>query len=174
MLFRGLDRFSEDIDLDGRNANKLKKFIKMFCKQNNYHYVTKKDTNTTYRVSITYNEGSILKVELSMRSYTLYQPEIIHNIAVAPISVIIDNKIIALNGRYKLRDLYDIVFLLQNYPFTPVQLESLRMTLYNHFPFRTLDDLIDSQADCLVPPSQKEVLYNHLLDIYNYLDLLED
>lgn len=63
----GLDRFSEDIDLDSQNKN-IEKYIKDFCEKHNYKYNVKKDTDTVKRYMINYgNDSRPLKVEISYR-----------------------------------------------------------------------------------------------------------
>lgn len=63
MCCYGLDRFSEDIDLDSSNTD-IKPFVDSFCRDNNFQYRVDKDTDTVKRGFIHYgNEGHQLKIE---------------------------------------------------------------------------------------------------------------
>lgn len=112
-----LDRFSEDIDLDGVNKNKIKKIIDSFCTRNNYPYRIAKDTDTTKRFFIHYgNIEHPLKIEVSFRSLIKNIDYIRKNdILVYPINELMAYKLDAYNSRDTLRDLYDIVFIAKNY-----------------------------------------------------------
>jgi len=65
----GLDRFSEDIDLDASRV-KLHGFIDDFCKSSGYSYRIAKDTPTVNRFMIDYGSpmNKRLKVEISYRN----------------------------------------------------------------------------------------------------------
>ena len=53
MLCYGLDRFSEDIDLDkNRGSGNLLRFIDIYCKTFGYDYRVAKDTSTVKRAFI--------------------------------------------------------------------------------------------------------------------------
>lgn len=56
-LYYGLDRFSEDIDLDSKtnNLNVLKN-LKKIVQEENWKINIKKDTETTFRIMIDYND----------------------------------------------------------------------------------------------------------------------
>lgn len=47
-----LDRFSEDIDLDGKSNRNIKKIVDEFCKISDYTYRIAKDTDTVKRFMI--------------------------------------------------------------------------------------------------------------------------
>ena len=49
----GLDRFSEDIDLDGK-AKGILNIVSNYCKQNGYSVNVNKDTDTTQRAMLHY------------------------------------------------------------------------------------------------------------------------
>ena len=66
------DRFSENIDLDSDNKNKIKKIVDTYCSKNKYIYRIAKDTDTTKRFFIHYgNVIHPLKIEVSFRSIIL-------------------------------------------------------------------------------------------------------
>lgn len=125
----GLDRFSEDIDLDVIDSNRSIKqeltHLKIDGKQ--LDFSIKKDTNTTFRVMIDYGGKKHsdlygetpynLKLEVSKRSrgITNNDYQIINGIKLYNIDKIISQKINAFGSRSKARDIYDIHFLLKNY-----------------------------------------------------------
>ena len=62
-----LDRFSEDIDLDGKNKG-IEEIVKGFCDMYGFAYRIAKDTDTVKRYMVNYgNTGKPLKVEVSFR-----------------------------------------------------------------------------------------------------------
>lgn len=114
----GLDRFSEDIDLDAKSKRNIEKIINDFCRQYNYLYRVPKDTDTTKRFLIEYkNEEKLLKIEVSYRRNYINENEItnINGINVYNINQICLMKANAYSGRDKIRDLYDICFICNNY-----------------------------------------------------------
>ncbi len=118
----GLDRMSEDIDLDSVNKEKILEIVDSFCKSRGYTYNVNKDTDTVKRYMIHYdqNEGEIakpLKVEISYRKRAI-SPEdyqIRNGITVYNIDQIAIMKENAFSQRDKIRDLYDIVFICKKY-----------------------------------------------------------
>lgn len=113
----GLDRFSEDIDLDSQNKG-IERYIKEFCNKNNYSYNVKKDTDTVKRYMINYgNDSKPLKVEISYRKkeIDLYNCDKVNGINVYDIDTIASMKANAYVSRNKIRDLYDITFICNNY-----------------------------------------------------------
>lgn len=113
-----LDRFSEDIDLDARSNKNIKKIIDEFCKINNYTYRIAKDTDTVKRFMINYETTEKpLKIEISYRRKDIKDDEItkINGIAVYKINEICLMKGAAYSGRDKIRDLYDVCFICNNY-----------------------------------------------------------
>lgn len=70
----GLNRFSEDIDLDGR-GDLILDICENFCKKNGYEYRIEKDTDTVKRCMIHYGDIKPLKVEMSARRQTIAKEE---------------------------------------------------------------------------------------------------
>ena len=70
-LCYGLDRFSEDIDLDGRKQD-IKEIVKRFCVNHGVNFRVAKDTATVKRCIIDYgNDVHPLKIEVSYRNKNL-------------------------------------------------------------------------------------------------------
>ena len=121
MLCYGLTRFSEDIDLDGFTGGFFN-IINGFIEQYRYKYAgisqrNAKDTDTVKRAIIHYNGDKKLKVEVSYRlkSANGYKVININGISVYTIDSIMIFKLNAYNKRDKIRDLYDITFIYNNY-----------------------------------------------------------
>lgn len=113
----GLDRFSEDIDLDGKNTN-IESIVKDFCTSNSFTYRIGKDTDTAKRYFINYgNVSKPLKVEVSFRRKQINNDETekINGILVYDIDTLCRMKTNAYSSRDKIRDLYDITFICNNY-----------------------------------------------------------
>lgn len=114
----GLDRFSEDIDLDSTDHNTISSIVDRFCMDKGYKYRTAKDTDTVKRYFINYgNDEKPLKVEISYR-----QKEIrtdfctnINGINVYSLDRLARMKCAAYSGRDKIRDLYDVCFITNRY-----------------------------------------------------------
>jgi predicted nucleotidyltransferase component of viral defense system len=121
LLCYGLDRFSEDLDFDapkkfnitGRVERVLSRFSPSFDVK------TVKDTETVHRLKAHYRQEAndrLLKIETSFR--TVPNPESVvvsDGIRTYRIGALIDQKIDALAGRTKARDLYDVAFLARMY-----------------------------------------------------------
>ena len=110
----GLDRFSEDIDLDA-TAKNIFPFSKKFCTKNGYTFRVAKDTETVKRLLLHYGEETEnpLKIEVSYRQKTIPKDTVtrIGGITVYTLDRIASMKTAAYIGRDKIRDLYDIVYI---------------------------------------------------------------
>ena len=126
-LYYGLNRYSEDIDLDAKSNNMdITKLLKSNKNFRDYNITIKKDTDTVFRTMLDYGGQSHLgnyplKIEVSNRNKIFLQQGSltytnIDGVNVYNISELIDMKIAAFNGRDKVRDLYDLNFLLNKYP----------------------------------------------------------
>lgn len=118
MLCYGLTRFSEDIDLDGF-ATDIEEIVKTFCVSNGFQYRVSKNTKTVKRYMINYgNVSKPLKVEVSYRaSWVDYNTvtSYINGLLVYQLPVILSMKLSAYNGKDKIRDLYEVVFIGLNF-----------------------------------------------------------
>lgn len=180
MIYHGLDRFSEDLDFDATqdSIQALNGLMKVLESQTGYKINYTKDTQTVQRYMIHYgNEfychgDKSLKVEVSYRQKDfndLKYTEQRDGIVIYRISRLAEMKGMALANRDKIRDIYDICFLIINYK------EKIGCTAKNiiqgAFYSKSMADMewiIDSQKDELI---NKEKLKDDLLKVYESLDL---
>ena len=174
MMCYGLDRFSEDIDLDSTNKG-IEKYIQNFCEQHGYTFRVAKDTDTTKRYLIHYSEAHRpLKIEVSYRKKHIETGKIdsVNGITVYKINEIFGMKINAYNGRDKIRDLYDVVFIVRNFH-SELSKERIDM-LKDALSFKGLeqfDYLLKTQTDELI---DNDKLATEFLDMFDQLDLIDD
>ncbi len=111
-----LDRFSEDIYLDG-NENLIFDLIDRYCKGNSYDYREDKNTDTLKRCMIRYGGAKPLKIEVSCRKNVIEPKEYvkINGIIVYTIERLASMKCSAYASRDKMRDMYDLSFICCNY-----------------------------------------------------------
>lgn len=174
MICYGLDRFSEDIDLDSTNKS-IEKFVETFCVQNNYSYRVAKNTETTKRYMIHYSEVSKpLKIEVSYRQKEIESNRIetINGVKVYKINELFGMKINAYSNRDKIRDLYDVIFIIKNYK-NEISNERIGMfkDVVSNKGLEQFDYLIKTQKDDLIDTKK---LCDDFLDTFNKLGLLDD
>lgn len=167
-----LDRFSEDIDLDSNNPN-IEEYIKSFC-DGQYEYNKKKDTDTTKRFAIHYRDDEYKKpliIEISYRQ-KIDKADVtnINNIEVYKIDKLASMKALAYQGRNKLRDIYDLAFIVNNYfsELSEATLGTIR-TVLEHKGLEHFDYMIMTADDELI---DKDKLVTSFLQMYNKVDLL--
>lgn len=126
-LYYDLDRYSEDLDFDckSNNMNFINR-LKTHKDFKSWHLNIKKDTDTTFRAMLNGGASSPLgqyplKIEVSTRNKTLLQQgslkyKNIKGVNVYDINELILMKVSAFSGRDKIRDFYDLGFLLEKYP----------------------------------------------------------
>lgn len=126
-LYYDLDRYSDDLDFDckSNNMNFINR-LKAHKDFKSWHLNIKKDTDTTFRVMLDYGALSLLgqyplKIEISTRNKTLLQQgslkyKSIKGVNIYDIDELILMKVSAFSGRDKIRDFYDLGFLLEKYP----------------------------------------------------------
>jgi predicted nucleotidyltransferase component of viral defense system len=116
-LCYGLDRFSEDIDLDSEKGN-ISNLVKNFCKFKRFSQPNeKKNTTHGQRFMIDYGvEDQLLKIETSHRD-KIDKKAItkINNILVFKLDELIIKKCNAFFERDKIRDLYDVCYVVNKY-----------------------------------------------------------
>lgn len=135
MLSYGLDRFSEDLDFDSTKALNLEKRINDAADKEGIKIESirlKKDTDTTKRYVVFYESehgAGRLKIETSLRADVIPEDQTttVNGIKTYKVENLVSQKLEALEGRSKVRDLYDINFLADKYPeaFTKAQAEKL-------------------------------------------------
>lgn len=177
MMCYNLDRFSEDIDLDSTDKHTIKKIVDDFCKINNYKYRVAKDTDTVKRYMIDYGnelKQKPLKIEISYRQRLIDEErhKKVNNIRVYNIDDLCLMKASAYNSRDKIRDLYDISFICNNY-WDELSKQS-KTVVRNALEYKGLeqfDYLIRTQKDELI---DSDKLASDFLFLYDKLDLLAD
>ncbi|MDR1590188.1 MAG: nucleotidyl transferase AbiEii/AbiGii toxin family protein [Oscillospiraceae bacterium] len=169
-----LDRFSEDIDLDG-TERRLVELVEAFCKKNGYDYRVAKDTNTVQRCMIHYgNTQKPLKVEASYRRLRIDADETarINGVLVYGIESLCVMKANAYTSRDRIRDLYDLAFICNGYfdRLSPQTLVLLRNAL-EYKGLEQFDYMVNTQSDELINPDK---LAGDFLKMFDRLGLLVD
>lgn len=169
----GLDRFSEDIDLDGMRGSRIAPFLKTFCEARGYGYRLRKDTDTVERYFLDYgSQEHSLKIEVSYREQQRNPKNItnVNGIAVYTVDRLAKMKAAAYGARDKIRDLYDIVFICKE-KFSDLS-EGTKEILSDAIGAKGLeqfDYLVATQKDPLI---DKEKLAFDFLEVNDKLGLL--
>ena len=174
MVCYKLDRFSEDIDLDGKSAG-IDLIVDEFCKINGNTYRIAKDTAMVKRFMINYgNCNRPLKIEVSFRKETIDESEFdkICGIRVYNINSLCIMKANAYSSRDRIRDLYDITFICNNYweQLNDAVKALVRETIL-HKGIVQFDYLVKNQPDELV---NTDKLADSFLKMYDRLGLLAE
>lgn len=175
MMCYNLDRFSEDIDLDSTGGKNIKKIIESYCINNGYTYRIAKDTDTVQRFMLSYgNEQKPLKIEISYRNKNIKPSSYttINNIKVYTIENLCLMKSTAYNARDKIRDLYDITYICNNY--WDELSDNVKDVVTMNIEYKGLeqfDYLISTQKDELI---DNDKLSNDFLELYDRLGLMID
>lgn len=170
----GLNRFSEDIDLDGRRKG-IGVIVSHFCNQRHYTWRTAKDTDTVQRYFIDYgNAEKPLKIETSYRRKHIPTSETtrIDGIIVYTIDILCIMKTNAYTSRDKIRDLYDLSFICNRYwdALSPQTLALVRSAI-EYKGIEQFDYIVREQRDELI---DNDKLASAFLKMYERLDLLAD
>lgn len=126
-LYYGLNRYSEDLDFDSKsNSKNFINALKIHKDFKQWKISIRKDTEAVFRAMIDYGAESHLgayplKIEISSRNKFFLQNDLLkysnkNGVNVYDIDELIKMKVIAFGGRDKIRDFYDLGFLLQKYP----------------------------------------------------------
>ncbi|MDR3270246.1 MAG: nucleotidyl transferase AbiEii/AbiGii toxin family protein [Peptococcaceae bacterium] len=173
-LCYALDRFSEDIDLDGR-VKGLIELVGSFCKKYGYEYRVAKQTDTVERCMIHYgNEGKPLKIEASYRrrEIAVSETQVIDGILVYGIEELCVMKVNAYSGRDKIRDLYDVTFICKQYfDCLSTQTVALLRNAIEYKGIEQFDYIIRDQNDELI---DNDKLAEDFLAMYDRLGLMYD
>jgi len=166
-----LDRFSEDVDLDG--LIDIKDIIENFCDRNGFSFRIAKDTDTVKRHMINYgNTSKPLKVEVSYRRKEIRPDEVhkINGILVYNIDTLCVMKSAAYSGRDKIRDLYDLAFICNNYFDTlQPQTQNILRNAIEYKGIEQFDYIAREQNDELI---DTEKLVDDFLKMHDKLGLL--
>ena len=167
-----LDRFSEDIDFDGKGQN-VENYVSEYCGSKNFSYRVAKDTDTVKRYFINYgNDKKPLKIEISYRKKIIDESDIakINGIIVYTISALSIMKAWAYSSRDRVRDLYDLTFICGNY-FEQLPKEVIFMirNAVEHKGIGQFDYIKRTQPDELI---DYDALEYKFLQMYNNLGLL--
>jgi len=175
MMCYGLDRFSEDIDLDMLSSDKtvMQNILQKYCSKTGYTFRTAKQTNTTERYILHYDDTQTLKIEVSHRKVASKKNiKQINGIQVYDIDTLCILKKGAYDNRMCIRDLYDLVFICNNYwdELSPVVksgvLESLSRDVLERF-----DYLIRQEHDEYIDVKKLE---NNLLELLFSLEIIKE
>ena len=170
----GLDRFSEDIDLDGQSPE-IVQIVEDFCVREGYTCRVAKDTDTVRRCMIHYGSvGKPLKVEVSYRRREIPADEtaVVNGILVYRIEPLCIMKANAYAGRDKIRDLYDLTFICNHFfdELSPQAVALVRSAL-EFKGIEQFDYITREQSDELVDTSK---LAGDFLELFDRLGLLYD
>lgn len=170
----GLDRFSEDIDLDGKDTE-IETIVSKFCEERGFTYRIGKDTATVKRYFLNYgNDRKPLKIEVSFRRKQINTEEIrrINGILVYDIDSLCLMKTNAYSSRDKIRDLYDITFICNNYfdNLSPQTLLQMQAAL-SYKGIEQFDYILREQKDELIDENK---LASDFLLMFDKLGLLYD
>lgn len=165
----GLDRFSEDIDLDGDGVNFIE-ICEQFCKEHNFSGRVAKNTDTVKRFMIHYSESFMakpLKIELSARRQFIPQEEtvVINGILTYRLDMLAGQKCQAYTSRDKIRDLYDITFICNNYftELSAMTIQALR-GIVEYKGLEQFDYLVTTQKDELIDEEKLEFDFLTMID----------
>lgn len=147
-----LDRFSEDIDLDGKGHSFIK-ICQDFADRYGYGCREAKNTDTVKRCMIHYGGVKPLKIEMSARRKTIAPDEVvsINGIRTYTIDVMAMMKANAYQQRDKIRDLYDVSFIINHY-YEELS-ASAKFALQNALQYKGIehfDYIVSNQADELI------------------------
>ena len=168
MMCYGLDRFSEDLDFDAVRKTSAIAIGRKFCKKHNFEMNVKKDTNTVQRFMIHYGGDKPLKVETSYRRLKIDTGEftVKKGICVYTIEVLAMMKLNAYLNRDKLRDLFDTIFIVNNY-WDSLTLTA-QMSFQNAFSekgFEYFELVTQQQKDDLIDEGALTENFFHALDV---------
>lgn len=109
----GLDRFSEDLDFDSPYKITSNSLINMLKPLNFSDLNIKKDTDTTKRVVVMFDDLSI-KIEVSLRKHnnSYDKKDFIDNMSIYSLDALANMKLDAFENRTTARDLFDLGYIL--------------------------------------------------------------
>lgn len=178
MICYKLDRFSEDIDLDCKNRSKdILKHISDFSEKRGYDVRIAKDTDTVKRAFVHYGGKRPLKIETSFRRAYIADDEVnkIKGIEVYTIDRLAELKSSAYTGRDKIRDLYDVTFICNNY-FDKLS-ENAKRSIRDALEYKGLDQfdyIVHNQKDELIDENRLAEGFLSAFDKIGLLNTVEE
>lgn len=165
LLCHGLNRFSEDIDLDGIRKVNIEQVIVSSLKKLGFSCSIRlaKDTDTVTRYMIDYgsNRGRPypLKIEISYRNARplqtgIYGVQKVNGIRVYSLGTLANMKLFAFLNRDKIRDFYDLSWLVKHHP--NLITRDMAQQIYGALLFKGVNELVDLLVD--------EATADHILD----------
>jgi predicted nucleotidyltransferase component of viral defense system len=174
----GLDRFSEDVDLDAIPGISLRQFIAGYCEMKGFEIPHNKYPRSEIRE--TYNlhyagDARYIKIEVSHRPSYLTQEATVSKDGVLVYDI--DNlailKTLAYTGRAKARDLYDVAFIVNEY-FDNLS-EQTKQMIYTAFAYNEgmerVDWIIVTDPDPYVAVNK---IYDRVIRMFDQLDILDE
>ncbi len=169
-----LDRFSGDIDFNGRERN-LFNYVKEYCENKGYDYRIAKDTELVQRGFIYYLDKSTpLKIEASYRSKNIASDEVtkVKGINVYTLDALCTMKCNAYLQRDRIRDLYDLSFIiLEHYDELSKKTILQVVDALSYKGLEQFDYLINTQTDRYI---DNEVLETKILQVFDKLGILDN
>lgn len=117
LLFYGLNRMSEDLDFDSVK-DRIENIVVDFCRECKLDFRMKKNTATVEKFFIMLDDGiKTLKIEVSHRENYINDKDtkFVNGIRIYKINKLAELKSTAYVDRSKLRDLFDVCFIVNNY-----------------------------------------------------------
>lgn len=178
MTCYGLDRHSEDIDLDAsaekylHSDRELFDAINEFAAGRNYSVRIAKDTETVQRAMLHYGGEKPLKIELSLRRAKIPDAETtnIDGIRVYTLDRLCQMKAMSYLQRDKIRDLYDLAYILdENFEKLSDETIAIVRQAFEYKDLAQFDYLLETQSDVLV---DKDLLADRFLRGYEKVGLM--
>lgn len=167
----GLPRLTDDLDFNSNKVN-LGNLLKRYSERKNYTFKVTKDTDTVKRYIIGFGEkvDDSIKIEVSYRQTHIPQEEvtIIEGIKTYTIDQLLNQKILAYMARDKLRDVYDIFNILNDYEEDiSDKTKGLLAQAFHYKDLNTIYTIIETQEADGINKEELENLVDSL--ILNYM-----
>lgn len=186
-FYYGLDRYSEDLDFDSISSNMdITKQLKRHKDFNSWKIYEKKVTQSSVRLTIDYGARTDLgiyplKVDISGRDKirlhnNLLKYSKINDINVYDIETLVDLKSLAFCQRDKIRDFYDVGFLLEKYPqcFDDKTLANIATKIeYSGADELNAQLMIEAERHNLIERDDIEVVCNYAEKILQKIDEIQ-
>lgn len=170
----GSPRFSNDMDFDSTHR-KIIDFAKKFAESKGYGIRVAKNTEKVQRVFLDYgSKEHPLKIEVSFRRNEFDKDSItrVNGISVYTVDELTQMKALAYQGRDKIRDIYDLCYLCNN--FSEHISKQTFSVVRNVLAYKGLDNfdyIVQTQKDSLIDSNE---LADNFLKLYDKVGLLYD